>query len=85
MYTQINHQSLNQTNAGYMARAVSHLRMWIRIGGGTVSANDLTTEEVAAQLPVGKPATTTDFCAQDGGWELALRRTIMMDIRGSNP
>lgn len=79
MNTQNTYQSLDQASSSLAARAGRLLGKWMEISEAEYFA--------AGVIPARSAAceTVTDFRGQDGGWDLAFYRTIMMDIRGANP
>ncbi len=79
MNTQNTYQSLDQASSSLAVRAGRLLGKWLEISEAEYFAAEVIPARSAAC------ETATDFRGQDGGWDLAFHRTIMMDIRGVNP
>jgi len=85
MNTQTTYQPLNQTSLSLAARAGRLLGKWMEISEVNEPIDVVANVTNSASFTAS--TTAVDFCDQDqdGGWELAFHRTIMMDIRGANP
>lgn len=92
MNTQTTYQPLNHTSLSLAGRAGRLLGKWMEMSEvnepiGAVADGFSAEPMESISAPLTASTTAADFCDQDqdGGWELAFHRTIMMDIRGANP